>query len=404
MENSAKGNWKMRKLIYTVRQSLRISVQNIITNKMLGIIIGVAAVIGLITLVQNATSSILGQFSELGAGTLSVSAPGTAMKQGLTDADLKTLMAVPGVKGVSPQVSGSTAAVYDFKVYDNVSVTGRNELYFAYNDVVESGRALNASDMSGNINVCLIDQDFRTNILKGTEAVGKTVRLNGAEYLIVGVQKQDNSLFSAYSDRSNLDGSVIIPYKNALTMSWNKNVTSLDIYVEDGASNADVEENLRETLDKIYNNTEGAYQIFNMDSLMDTMNTVSSMLSTMLGGIAGIALVVGGIGIMNMMLVSVSERTKEIGLRKALGAEPARIQTQFLLEAVILSIIGGLIGVLFGCLIALIGARLMDTPFAVSPSAIALGLGFSAAVGIIFGWAPARRASRLNPIDALRAE
>jgi len=281
-------------------------------------------------------------------------------------------------------------------VYDNVSVTGRNELYFAYNDVVESGRALNASDMSGNINVCLIDQDFRTNILKGTEAVGKTVRLNGAEYLIVGVQKQDNSLFAAYSDRSNLDGSVIIPYKNALTMSWNKNVTSLDIYVEDGVSNADVEENLRQTLDKIYNNTEGAYQVFNMDSLMDTMNTVSAMLSTMLGGIAGIALVVGGIGIMNMMLVSVSERTKEIGLRKALGAEPARIQTQFLLEAVILSIIGGLIGVLFGCLIALIGARLMDTPFAVSPSAIALGLGFSAAVGIIFGWVPARKASRLS--------
>ena len=187
-------------------------------------------------------------------------------------------------------------------------------------------------------------------------------------------------------------------------MSWSKNVTSLDIYVEDGVSNAEVEERLRETLDKIYNHTENAFQVMNMDSLMDTMNSVSSMLSTMLGGIAGIALVVGGIGIMNMMLVSVSERTKEIGLRKALGAEPSRIQTQFLLEAVILSVFGGMIGVGLGCLIAFVGARLMDTSFAISPSAIALGLGFSAAVGIIFGWAPARRASRLNPIDALRAE
>ena len=400
----------MRRLINTVRQSFRISVQNIITNKMrsfltmLGIIIGVAAVIGLITLVQNATSSILGQFSELGAGTLSVSAPGTAMKSGLTDADLQTIMDVPGVRGVSPQVSGATAAVYDARVYENVSVTGRNELYFAYNDVIESGRGLNASDMSGNINVCIIDQDFLKNVFRNGEALGKRVRLNGAEYLVVGVQKKDNSIFAAYSDRSSLDGSVIIPYKNALTMSWSKNVTSLDIYVEEGTTNAEVEERLRETLDKIYNHTENAFQIINMDSLMDTMNSVSSMLSTMLGGIAGIALVVGGIGIMNMMLVSVSERTKEIGLRKALGAEPSRIQTQFLLEAVILSVFGGLIGVGFGCLIALVGARLMDTSFAISPSAIALGLGFSAAVGIIFGWAPARRASRLNPIDALRAE
>ena len=400
----------MRRLINTVRQSFRISVQNIITNKMrsfltmLGIIIGVAAVIGLITLVQNATSSILGQFSELGAGTLSVSAPGTAMKSGLTDADLQTIMEVPGVRGVSPQVSGATAAVYDARVYENVSVTGRNELYFANNDVIESGRGLNASEMNGSINVCIIDQDFLKNIFKGGEALGKRVRLNGAEYLVVGVQKKDNSIFAAYSDRSSLDGSVIIPYKNALTMSWSKNVTSLDIYVEDGVSNAEVEERLRETLDKIYNHTENAFQVMNMDSLMDTMNSVSSMLSTMLGGIAGIALVVGGIGIMNMMLVSVSERTKEIGLRKALGAEPSRIQTQFLLEAVILSVFGGMIGVGLGCLIAFVGARLMDTSFAISPSAMALGLGFSAAVGIIFGWAPARRASRLNPIDALRAE
>ena len=190
----------MRRLINTVRQSFRISVQNIITNKMrsfltmLGIIIGVAAVIGLITLVQNATSSILGQFSELGAGTLSVSAPGTAMKSGLTDADLQTIMDVPGVRGVSPQVSGATAAVYDARVYENVSVTGRNELYFANNDVIESGRGLNASEMNGSINVCIIDQDFLKNIFKGGEALGKRVRLNGAEYLVVGVQKKDASL------------------------------------------------------------------------------------------------------------------------------------------------------------------------------------------------------------------
>jgi putative ABC transport system permease protein len=325
------------------------------------------------------------------------------MKSGLTDADLQTIMDVPGVRGVSPQVSGATAAVYDARVYENVSVTGRNELYFAYNDVIESGRGLNASDMSGNINVCIIDQDFLKNVFRNGEALGKRVRLNGAEYLVVGVQKKDNSIFAAYSDRSSLDGSVIIPYKNALTMSWSKNVTSLDIYVEEGTTNAEVEERLRETLDKIYNHTENAFQIINMDSLMDTMNSVSSMLSTMLGGIAGIALVVGGIGIMNMMLVSVTERTTEIGLRKALGAEPGQIQLQFLIEAFILSLMGGVLGAVTGVLLSMLLSGLIKTTFVINWGAIVLGVGFSAAVGLVFGWAPARKASKLNPIDALRA-
>ena len=124
----------------------------------------------------------------------------------------------------------------------------------------------------------------------------------------------------------------------------------------------------------------------------------------MLAGIASIALLVGGIGIMNMMLVSVSERTKEIGLRKAMGATPGRIQLQFLLEAIVLSLMGGIIGVILGLAISFVGAQLLDTNFTISMSAIALGVGFSAAVGIIFGWAPARKASALNPIDALRSE
>ncbi|MBR6256635.1 MAG: FtsX-like permease family protein, partial [Lachnospiraceae bacterium] len=131
---------------------------------------------------------------------------------------------------------------------------------------------------------------------------------------------------------------------------------------------------------------------------------VKGLMSALLGGIASISLLVGGIGIMNMMLVSVSERTKEIGLRKALGAEPSRIQLQFLIESIVLSVIGGLIGVAFGLLIAVVAAAVMKAQFAISFSAIALGVGFSAGVGIIFGWVPAKRASELNPIDALRAE
>ena len=142
----------------------------------------------------------------------------------------------------------------------------------------------------------------------------------------------------------------------------------------------------------------------NLESILDMMDTMMSMMTGMLTGVASIALLVGGIGIMNMMLVSVTERTKEIGLRKALGAEPSRIQAQFLIEAVILSLAGGLVGMLLGIGVSAIATTALEVEFHVSASAIQLGVGFSAAVGIIFGWAPAKKASELNPIDALRSE
>jgi putative ABC transport system permease protein len=208
----------------------------------------------------------------------------------------------------------------------------------------------------------------------------------------------------SFSDSSVLDGSVIVPYKNSLSMAGAQNVTSLDVYLADNADSSTVEKRLRSEMNNIYNNADNSFYIINMESLLSSMNQIKGMMSGMLGGIASIALLVGGIGIMNMMLVSVSERTKEIGLRKALGAEPARIQAQFLIESIVLSVIGGLIGVGFGLIIAYIGSVLLKATFTISVGAIALGLGFSLIVGVVFGWAPARRASRLNPIDALRSD
>ena len=391
-------------------QSFKMSIKNIRSNKMrsfltmLGIIIGVGAVIALITIVQGVTDSIMNEFTGLGAGTISVSAPGTALKSGLTEADLETLKNVPGVKAVNPTVSVMTSAVADGEVYDKVSIDGESAVYFQNNDVIESGQALSAADMSGDSYVCIVDHSFIDNCLWGKKVLGSTILLDGYEYTVIGVRKKDDSVMDAMTDTSSYDGTVIVPYRNALKMSGARNITGVDVYSEEGASSDAVVSNLRDALDSIYNDADNAYSVFSMDSLLSTMNTVKTMLQTMLGGIASISLVVGGIGIMNMMLVSVSERTKEIGLRKALGAEPMRIQMQFLIEAVVLSVFGGIIGVIIGEIVAYVGAVMLKTTYSASVSAIMLGLGFSLAVGIVFGWAPARRASRLNPIDALRAE
>ena len=391
-------------------QSFKMSIKNIRSNKMrsfltmLGIIIGVGAVIALITIVQGVTDSIMNEFTGLGAGTISVSAPGTALKSGLTEADLETLKNVPGVKAVNPTVSVMTSAVADGEVYDKVSIDGESAVYFQNNDVIESGQALSAADMSGDSYVCIVDHSFIDNCLWGKKVLGSTILLDGYEYTVIGVRKKDDSVMGAMTDTSSYDGTVIVPYRNALQMNGARNISGVDVSSEEGASSDAVVSNLRDALDSIYNDADNAYSVFSMDSLLSTMNTVKTMLQTMLGGIASISLVVGGIGIMNMMLVSVSARTKEIGLRKALGAEPMRIQMQFLIEAVVLSVFGGIIGVIIGEIVAYVGAVMLKTTYSASVSAIMLGLGFSLAVGIVFGWAPARRASRLNPIDALRAE
>ncbi len=394
-----------------VRQSVRMALSNIRHNKlrsfltMLGIMIGVAAVIGLVTIVQSATTSIMDQFSGLGAGTLTITANGTSLKVGLSDRDLENLSKIDGVDAVCPSNSITTYAVANAEIYKHVNLGGEDFSYFQRNkNQIQQGRTFLESETDGYTDVCLVDRTFAAKVLSGRNPIGATVTINGYQFQVIGLYSDSDSLTGQMTDTSSSNGWVMIPYKNFQRMTGNYNTTYLTVYLKEDADQNMAEHEIRALLNNAFNDADNSFSIINLSSLLDTMNSVKGMLSTMLGGIASISLVVGGIGIMNMMLVSVSERTKEIGLRKALGAEPVRIQLQFLIESITLSLIGGAIGIALGLVIAAIGAAALHTTFHISYGAILLGAGFSAGVGILFGWMPARRASQLNPIDALRSE
>ncbi len=397
-----------------LKESLRMSWENIKGNKMrtfltmLGIIIGVTAIIALITVMEGATNEITSQFTALGAGKISVTVTGTPMKSGLSDQDIENIAALDNVAGVDPTTSLTRHVEANGTLVEDVTIEGRSDCYFSNTpELIGLGRGLKAADMDSHSRVCIIDGTLRTTLFANENPVGQEIVFGGLTFKIVGLldDDSDNDVMSAMSlmQGGNDGGRVIIPYQVALRMLGTGSVNSLTLYLKDTDQSDATIQSLKETLNAAFNYRDNAYNVLNLDSLLDTMNTMTGMMTTLLAGIASIALLVGGIGIMNMMLVSVTERTTEIGLRKALGARPRLIQTQFLLESVMLSLMGGIIGIILGNLISAAIAAWIGFTFAMSPSAITLAFCFSASVGILFGWAPARKASRLNPIDALRS-
>jgi putative ABC transport system permease protein len=386
------------------KESIKMSWSNIIHNKMrsfltvLGIVIGVASIIALITIVQGATSSVTSQISALGANKITVQAFGTPLKQGLNQQDLAALSNLKYVSGVSPTVSGSTSVVYGDDVETGISVQGKNDVYFKNNpNTVSNGREINVLDINSDNQVAVIGSQIATDMFFGQQPLGRQIIINGMSYTVIGVLKAQTG-FSV----SSTNDAVLVPYTSAMKTLGSRSITSVDIYMSDSTKSADIITSIKSVLNQAFNYHANAFSVFNMQDMISTIGNITGMMSLLLAGIASISLIVGGIGIMNMMLVSVTERTTEIGLRKALGAEPSRIQLQFLIESIVISLIGGIIGMALGLAIALLAAALIKIPFSFSASTIILSFGFSAAIGIIFGLAPARKASRLNPIDALR--
>ncbi|MER2124892.1 MAG: ABC transporter permease [Exiguobacterium indicum] len=378
-----------------IRETLRMAWSNIWHHKMrsflttLGVIIGVASIIALISIVNGATASINEEVASFGANKLTVQTTETPLKEGLSPAQLEELNTIKGTRGVSPTVSTVRDLRVENHTLDQVTIEGRNHIYYRESEDVPQGRGIVISDVKQQTHVAVVSPSVARTLYPGQVAIGKTIKLDGLDYRIVGISDADGD-------------QIVIPYTTALRTLGVTAVKQVDIFKTDAADVATVKRDVTAKLYQFYNGRDDTYDVVSLDEALDSIDQINTMLSLLLTGIASISLIVGGIGIMNMMLVSVTERTTEIGLRKALGAKPRTIRLQFLLESILLSLMGGVIGILVGAMLAFGVSLMISTPFTLSVSTILLAAGFSIGVGVLFGYMPARKASRLNPIEALR--
>lgn len=372
---------------------------------MLGIIIGIASVITIMSLGAGSTESIVGEISSFGANVLTVS-PGQS-KRGpggssgtvttLSNDDAHAIKKLANVELVSRVVNKNKAITANSES-TNVQVSGVDANYVQIKSLeFVNGGFFNEGDvLSAAKDVVLGDEAIEE--LFGEDAaefvIGETVRIDGRVFQIVGIMVDSNEAY--------------VPITTAQTVLFGQSyLDKISVYVTDSelidAVTLDVEELLLDEHD-IDNPETADFNVQGSQTFAETISTVTGTLTTLLSGIAAISLVVGGIGIMNIMLVTVTERTKEIGLLKAIGAKDQNILAQFLIEAVVLTVSGGIIGILLGVSIALVASNMMDIPFVIQTSSILLSFGVSVGVGIIFGYYPAQQAAKLNPIDALRYE
>lgn len=364
---------------------------------MLGIIIGVGAVVALISVGQGAQQGIDQSLSTLGANQISITA---TTPTGLTEQDAAALEDIEGILRVSTEVRGQGSVVYGSK-QESFGIIGVSPSYQELaNPDVAIGTFLStaASAQAGRAVVLSAQAADRLELEPGD--IGQEISVNGIAFQIAGVLDD--------ADGFGAGGNVYVTQTVARSLfAKSPYVSLIRIQAESKEAVSPVEYRVEQFLrysKGVKNDDEATFTIFNQAALQDTIETVTGTLGLLITGIAGISLVVGGIGIMNIMLVSVRERTREIGVRRAIGARQSQILAQFLMEAVVLSLMGGLIGLILGQLASFGLSRLGDWDFFIDPGTVALALGFSAAVGIIFGVWPARTAARLQPVDALRFE
>ncbi len=391
-------------------QSFKLAIQSIMKSKvrafltMLGIIIGVGAVTVIVGLGNGMKNYITESFESMGTNLINVNIQGRGASRTISVDDMYALVEENPelLSYVSPSVGVSGTVKIGSEEIKTTSVSGISEDYMKIaSSELTGGRFIQYVDVLRRQQVCVVGSYIAKTYYSGN-AVGETLKVNGTSFTIVGVLKEE-----AKSEKGSSDDVIYIPYTNAAKMSWTGTISS---FVFSGADPETIDKavtTIKEALYKVYKSYD-YFSVVSMSEMLDSFMTEVNVMVIILGAIAAISLLVGGIGIMNIMLVSVTERTREIGIRKSLGAKQKDILGQFVIEAATTSALGGIIGILFGFLLCSIGTSIISAlaqeSITVAPSfgSVLGAFSVSVAIGVVFGFLPARKAARLNPIDALR--
>ena len=398
-------------------EAFRLALQAIRRNALrsfltvLGVVIGVGAVIAMVTIGNGTTAKVTADLAKLGSNLLFVS-PGQ-QGPGRASADAKAFNArdveamrtqLNGVKAVAPVAQKSVTVVYGTE-NRTVTVTGTDNDYFISQDwPLNSGRQFLDGEIRGGRAACIIGTTVADKLFGRVDPLERSIRVNKVSCEVIGIlESKGQSSFG-----SDQDDIVLMPLRTfQRRLAGNTDINRVMVSAKDGVETskvqADIERILRERRN-IAPGKEDDFSVRDMKQIAQTMAGTTAMLTGLLGAVAAVSLLVGGIGIMNIMLVSVTERTREIGIRLAIGALERQVLSQFLVEAVVLSLFGGLAGIVLGLGLALMATNMLQVPFTVDPTIVVVAFLFSAIVGIVFGYFPARRAARLDPIEALRHE
>lgn len=378
---------------------------------MLGIVIGVAAVIIMVTLGSGATAQVTEHIASLGSNMLMIR-PGQHIAMGQRSessafslVDVKAIAEqIRALRAVAPTPGSHVTAVLGNENW-NTSVTGTNNDYFLVKDwPLAAGRQFNDTELRTGQSSCIIGETVRKELFGAQDPIGSAIRINKFSCQVIGLlsSKGEAAMGSDQDDR------ILIPLRTFWRrIAGNQDVSNIQVSVRDGVSTERVKKQIIQLLRerrRLSDNEDDNFRVTDMKEIASALSGTTQILTALLGAVAAVSLLVGGIGIMNIMLVSVTERTREIGIRLAIGALEREVLLQFLVEAIVLSSIGGLVGIVFAILASFGLTQLLNLPLILNPGIFILAFLFSAAVGVIFGFFPARKAARLNPIDALHHE